>query len=245
MTTITSSIRVSPKSVPASFQRRWATNEAEAKHEEEEAPISKIQPTPQEEVENAIQSDNASESQVQAESSESGTTQAEAQDTQGTIDSVVESATAATSKAAETVKETVQDVYQAATGGSRPDRPAAREGSLIPKPTIYIGNLFFDVTENDLVKELARFGTITNCRLMRDSRGLSKGYVRNACLVNYYLNTNTCSVSGTLISKPPNPPPKPSKLSISNFSRDVASPFNTLPSKPPKCKAAPIAQASP
>jgi nucleolin len=69
-------------------------------------------------------------------------------------------------------------VYQAATGGSREARPA-REGSSIPKPTIYIGNLFFDVTENDLVKELARFGTITNCRLMRDSRGLSKGYVRN------------------------------------------------------------------
>lgn len=186
MTTITSSIRVSPKSVPASFQRRWATNEAEAKHEEEEAPISKIQPTPQEEVENAIQSDNASESQVQAESSESGTTQAEAQDTQGTIDSVVKSATAATSKAAETVKETVQDVYQAATGGSRPDRSAAREGSLIPKPTIYIGNLFFDVTENDLVKELARFGTITNCRLMRDSRGLSKGYVQNGYPMTYH-----------------------------------------------------------
>jgi RNA recognition motif-containing protein len=44
-----------------------------------------------------------------------------------------------------------------------------------PKSTIYIGNLFFDVTENDLVKELSRFGTVTKCRLIRDSRGLSKG----------------------------------------------------------------------
>ena len=235
LTTITSSVRAPPRSVAANFQRRWATNEAEAKreetetsisqgqptpqeaaenasqssshaksqasessesvttneatHEAAEAPISQIQATPQEEVENAIQSDNASQSPTHAEvqasgSSESGTEQAEAQNAQGASDSIVDSVTAAASEAAETVKETVQGVYQAAAGGPRPPRPA-REGSLIPKPTIYIGNLFFDVTENDLVKELARFGTIVKCRLMRDSRGLSKGYVQNGCLITY------------------------------------------------------------
>ena len=45
------------------------------------------------------------------------------------------------------------------------------------KPTIYVGNLFFDVTETDLVKEFARFGTVSRCKVVRDSRGLSKGYV--------------------------------------------------------------------
>jgi len=44
-----------------------------------------------------------------------------------------------------------------------------------PKKTLYIGNLFFDVTETDVVKEFARFGTVTKCKIVRDSRGLSKG----------------------------------------------------------------------
>lgn len=45
------------------------------------------------------------------------------------------------------------------------------------KPTVYVGNLFFDITESDLVKEFTRFGTITRAKLIRDSRGLSKGFV--------------------------------------------------------------------
>src|SRR5271154_797290 len=47
----------------ASFQRRWATGEAEAKKEEpsHEAPISEIQPTPQQEVGNAIHEGNSVE----------------------------------------------------------------------------------------------------------------------------------------------------------------------------------------
>jgi nucleolin len=157
------------QSTAAAFQRRWATSEAEAKEETEEVPVSEIQPTPQEEVENAIQSDNAAD--VPADTS------AEAKSAAPEVQSVVDTVVDAASNAAETVKETVQN----ATGFgnqnseySRPMRPA-REGASVPKPTIYIGNLFFDVTENDLVKELARFGTITKCRLMRDSRGLSKG----------------------------------------------------------------------
>jgi nucleolin len=56
------------------------------------------------------------------------------------------------------------------------DRPRVSDASFTePKSTIYIGNLFFDVTENDLMKELSRFGNIIKCRLIRDSRGLSKG----------------------------------------------------------------------
>jgi len=44
------------------------------------------------------------------------------------------------------------------------------------KPTLYIGNLFFDVTETDLIKEFTRFGTVTSAKVIRDARGLSKGY---------------------------------------------------------------------
>jgi nucleolin len=166
LTTFTSSTKVPRRSTAAIFQRRWATSEAEAKQEEVETPISEIQPKPEEEVENAIQSDNAAEAPVQAEA------QSDVPETQGVVDSAVDAVGDAASNAATTVKETVRSATE--FGNSRPVRPA-REGASTPKPTIYIGNLFFDVTENDLVKELARFGTITKCRLMRDSRGLSKG----------------------------------------------------------------------
>lgn len=44
-----------------------------------------------------------------------------------------------------------------------------------PKPTVYIGNLFFDITESELVKEFTQFGTIARCKIIRDTRGLSKG----------------------------------------------------------------------
>jgi nucleolin len=178
-TTLSSSIRVPRQSTALAFQRRWATNEAEAKKEEEkDTPISEIQATPEEEVENAIQSDNAAEFAVDSEIQAS---ESAAPEGQSAVDSALHSVTEAASNAAETVKETARGTYQSATGfaSARSEdsaaRRAPREGSLIPKPTIYIGNLFFDVTENDLVKELARFGTITKCRLMRDSRGLSKG----------------------------------------------------------------------
>lgn len=61
---------------------------------------------------------------------------------------------------------------QAAAGA-----PAGWNGLFERKPTLYIGNLFFDVTETDLVKEFARFGTVTRCKIVRDTRGLSKGLV--------------------------------------------------------------------
>jgi RNA recognition motif-containing protein len=56
---------------------------------------------------------------------------------------------------------------------------APQPGPFDKKATLYIGNLFFDVTETDLVKEFSRFGTVARCKIVRDSRGLSKGYVYN------------------------------------------------------------------
>lgn len=189
-TSLSPPIRLPRQSTAVAFQRRWATGEAEAK-KDEEIPISEIQPTPAEEVENAIQSDNAADSAVDSEvqaseiaASEPVESEAPAEAEQSEVDSAVDSVKETASNAAEAVKETTRGAFGSATGAApgfnptRTDRGGPpREGTLIPKPTIYIGNLFFDVTENDLVKELARFGTIVKCRLMRDSRGLSKGYV--------------------------------------------------------------------
>lgn len=250
LTTLSSSLRVPRQSTVAVFQRRWVTGEAEVKKEDEETPISEIQPTPQEEVENAIQSDNASESpadaQVQAsESATSNTVQSDAPEAQSAVDSAVNSVSEATSRATDTIKETARGMAESATGAFASPSRQAREGSLIPKPTIYIGNLFFDVTENDLVKELARFGTITKCRLMRDSRGLSKGSVQNVSRKIAHLNANIFPVSVMSTSKLLKPLPRPSKLFTNSCSKAAASPFNMLPSSPPSSRPALIAPISP
>lgn len=145
----------------------------EGQKEEENPPISEFQPTPEEEVENAIHSDNATETAEIAalEDSQDGTRE------QGIIDSTINAARETVVGVASNVTETADSARAAVAGsGLRQDHGQRRTGQIgEPKPTIYIGNLFFDVTENDLVKELSRFGTILKCRLMRDSRGLSKG----------------------------------------------------------------------
>ena len=174
ITTITpSALRIPRQPTQTAFQRRWATGEAEAKNEDANPPISELQPTPQEEVENAIHSDNATEPAEPATSQDSQALSGE----QSAVDSAIKAATETAASAASTFSEAAQSATSALTGSEpRQDQDRSRTGQIgSPKPTIYIGNLFFDVTENDLVKELARFGTILKCRLMRDSRGLSKG----------------------------------------------------------------------
>ena len=44
-----------------------------------------------------------------------------------------------------------------------------------PSETIYIGNLFFDVTAEDLKSEMQRFGPIQTAKIVHDNRGLSRG----------------------------------------------------------------------
>ena len=174
-----SALRVPRQSATSLFQRRWATGEAEAK---EEVPISELQPTAQEEVENAIHSDNAADSTPPIETEAGGDpenlrTESVTEAEPGTVESAIKSASQTAANAASAVGEAARSAASAFGGrGFAPRSTSARNQTIgEPKPTIYVGNLFFDVTENDLVKELARFGTITRCRLMRDSRGLSKG----------------------------------------------------------------------
>ncbi|KAJ6128065.1 hypothetical protein N7471_009282 [Penicillium samsonianum] len=46
----------------------------------------------------------------------------------------------------------------------------------VPKTTLYIGNLFFDVTAEDLRKQFEKFGAVENALIVHDARGLSKGF---------------------------------------------------------------------
>ncbi|KOS48579.1 hypothetical protein ACN38_g442 [Penicillium nordicum] len=49
------------------------------------------------------------------------------------------------------------------------------EGAL-PKTTVYVGNLFFDVTAEDVRKQFEKFGAVENALIVHDARGLSKGF---------------------------------------------------------------------
>ena len=166
-------------SIPALLQRRWASGEAEATREDQaeeqtaedtEAPISKLQPTAQEEVENAIATDNAADADVSAQPDVHSSEAAET----STVDSTIEGVKSAASSAVEGAQSMAAGAIHSVTGSSV---ETSRQTGLNPepKPTVYVGNLFFDVTENDLTKDFARFGNIHSCRIIRDARGLSKG----------------------------------------------------------------------
>lgn len=168
-----SPLRAKPASTTLQYQRRWATTEAEEQKSEEEAPISKLQSTPAEEVENAIDSDNAKAAEPASE------TVTEA------VKSTLSGETSGTVGGATSQEYTPAQGAGAKQAGRFPTPgPSGEQGHISreerisqPKPTVYLGNLFFDVTEEDLSRELSRFGAIQKIRLLRDSRGLSKGYV--------------------------------------------------------------------
>ncbi|KAB8292131.1 hypothetical protein EYC80_007874 [Monilinia laxa] len=93
---------------------------------------------------------------------------------QGTVQAAIDSATETVSGYAAEARDTVAK----ATGfGSNNAGFGIRERPPIaPNNGIYIGNLLFDITEEDLKKEFEHFGTITDVRVTRDARGLSKGF---------------------------------------------------------------------
>lgn len=153
--TFTSAAYVTSKPSPIvssiQLQRRWASNETsqhKQDQEQDQVPISELQPTPQAEVENAIHEDNA------AAEAASGLAQAANAD-----------------NGADSFRDNFNRRGDSGSGSARPLREPAT-----PKSTVYVGNLFFDVTEHDLAKEFGKFGNIESARLIRDARGLSKGF---------------------------------------------------------------------
>ncbi|BCS15331.1 hypothetical protein ALUC_70564S [Aspergillus luchuensis] len=45
-----------------------------------------------------------------------------------------------------------------------------------PKETVFIGNIFYDVTREDLKKAMEKYGVVEKVVLVLDNRGISKGY---------------------------------------------------------------------
>ncbi|CAL8584368.1 hypothetical protein XPA_009970 [Xanthoria parietina] len=83
--------------------------------------------------------------------------------------------------AAGRVKETASNAFETIAGGSGSGRGmsagyGAKQYDATPSSSVYIGNLFFDVREEDLRKKFEGCGTIESVKLIMDNRGLSKGF---------------------------------------------------------------------
>ena len=177
-----------------SFPRRWASSEAQ-EEAKEDAPIEEVEPTADAEIENAMHEDSSTAKPQQTSSYEGATSTTEpevrtAQETQNwnSTDPATTSFAndptranpalshqpkSALREVTDTVKEKISDAAGAV--GARVSEGVAPNQRFEPKSTLYVGNLFFDVTEADLQKEFSKFGTVVKARLVRDARGLSKG----------------------------------------------------------------------
>ncbi|KAL8933983.1 MAG: hypothetical protein Q9211_005472 [Gyalolechia sp. 1 TL-2023] len=75
------------------------------------------------------------------------------------------------SAAAGTVKQAASNVVNTFGGQDS----AFRKTGGPPNETVYVGNLFFDVREEDLKREFQKIGPVETVKLIVDNRGLSKG----------------------------------------------------------------------
>lgn len=98
---------------------------------------------------------------------------------QETASEVTEKAQATASQAAETVQQTASSVGRKTRDAVDANSPFKSQDPSAPAPPtkiLYVGNLFFEVTAPQLEAEFAKFGEVTNSRVVTDNRGLSKGF---------------------------------------------------------------------
>ncbi|KAL8903506.1 MAG: hypothetical protein Q9171_007381 [Xanthocarpia ochracea] len=151
------------------FQRRFASEEAQTQSE----PVA--------DGAQAQHGDNsiAASSQAEAESSTQDSQERSASSQDQEHSTIGELASSAAGK----VKKTASNAYDTIAGdsGSGLQRgensgSAARQFDSPPRKSVYVGNLFFDVKEEDLRKKFEECGTIESIKLIMDNRGLSKGF---------------------------------------------------------------------
>lgn len=169
------SLRAAPRTAFLPLQRRNYADEAVTQSEPEADGATEAQ-----------HGDNSIAASADANSS-SPAEQAEEHTAASNVDSATERATEQASSAADSVKSAAQTAGEAVTGAAQSLSAAAGLGSQIPgagrdtlggetSKTVYVGNLFFDVRNEDLKKEFERAGPVIDARIIMDQRGLSKGF---------------------------------------------------------------------
>lgn len=83
-----------------------------------------------------------------------------------------------TDKKATVGTDALEAAADAAASGSRSTRsPRQSSSPAEPNNVLYIGNLYYEVTVEQLKRVFSRFGEIDNVKIVYDNRGLSRGYV--------------------------------------------------------------------
>ena len=103
---------------------------------------------------------------------------AEESEAASSAESATERATASVRSAAQTASETVTGAAQGLADVAGMGSQVSDPGSDATKTSniVYVGNLFFDVKEEDLQNEFSRAGRVVNTKIIVDARGLSKGF---------------------------------------------------------------------
>ena len=150
------------------LQRRWASGdetqaepaadrETEAQHGDNSITASS--------GDNTAASQSAGSEHIQSSEHGDNATIAEA------VKSAANTATTKVSDAAGQIATAASSAVGSASDAS--EAPSAEPTTT----TLYVGNLFFDVKEQDLEKEFSKAGQVVKTKIIYDQRGLSKGYV--------------------------------------------------------------------
>lgn len=213
----------------APFQSRFASGEVtqaepeadgatEAQHGENSiAASSNEQPT-----EPATDSTSQQTSTQESETQE--TLNSADHESQSVISAMISAAGTVPNKVSETTERAAQAVGASTESVKRSAAKAAHAAGLTSSSDevddaksatsnqLYIGNLFFDVSEDLIRQTMQRFGTVKSVRIIYDGRGLSKGYAYNRPTGWKASNTTKLSVGLVTLNSPTMPaPPGPSK----------------------------------
>lgn len=179
--------------VASQFQRRFASDEAkpsEATVTDETVPETPSKP----------------EAETIAEQAPSSAPKATDAEDQSAVASAIKTATQSVKTTAADAAETVSQVTEnarttiseaagaAANAMGRGAESAEHSSRIQPSPsTLYVGNLFYEVKEEQLKRLFGKFGPVARCHIVSDIRGLSKGYVLDCNMqssVSQYLYAN-------------------------------------------------------
>ncbi len=141
-------------------QKRWASEEITQSEPEADGA------TEAQHGENSIAAASENEAPATADREEQSTVTSAIKSAAETASAQASAATTSVSAAAETARDYV-------SGATQEDTPARTENA--ESNTVYVGNLFFDVTAEDLRNEFGKAGAVENAKIVYDQRGLSKG----------------------------------------------------------------------
>ncbi|OJJ46100.1 hypothetical protein ASPZODRAFT_133089 [Penicilliopsis zonata CBS 506.65] len=136
------------------FQRRWVSDDVSNRSEKET-------PALVEDQEEARVVENATES--------TATTSTLAEADASTVDAGVQG---------ESEQKTTASTTPEAANEEAGEGQTNYKFSMLPEPkdTIYIGNLFYDVTSDDLRRAMEKFGVVQHASIAHDPRGISRGF---------------------------------------------------------------------